>query len=388
MDFDNVINRRGTNSIKWDCNETIFGKQDILPMWVADMDFVTPKPVIDALKKRVEHGAFGYTIRQDSFYYSIVNWIEKRHQWTIKKEWICYSPGVVTSLAVTILCFTEAYDKILVQSPVYTPFFDVIRHNNRELVNNKLQLINGRYEVDFEDLEKKLKSGVKMMILCSPHNPVGRVWTTTELRKIGNLCIENDVLLVSDEIHADLIYNGYKHTPIASLSQDFTDNIITCMAPSKTFNIPGLSTSYVLIKNKILREKFNKFINNMHLGMTNVFGITALEAAYGYGEKWLDNLLVYIEDNKNYLMKYIKENIPGIKVIKSEGTYLVWLDFNNLGMKPDEIHSFLINKAGVGLNKGTDFGSGGEGFERMNIGCPRSILTDGVEKIYTAIKQR
>ncbi|HYE81652.1 MAG TPA: PatB family C-S lyase [Clostridia bacterium] len=386
--FDKSIDRMGTGSVKWDYLDRVFGNSEVLPMWVADMDFEVPQPVIDAVVKRARHGIYGYTNRPDSFYASIADWTEKRHGWHIEKDWIWVCPGVVPALSFSVLSYTEPGDKVLVQTPVYYPFFSAIESNGRVIVNNRLKQEGGRYLMDFEDLDTKLGSGVKVMILCSPHNPVGRVWSRDELTKVGKLCIKHNVILVSDEIHSDLIYSGNVHTPAASISEELAKRTVTCLAPSKTFNIAGLSTSVAIIPDMALRKKFNNTIKGLGVEMSNLFGITALEAAYTHGAEWLDQLLAYLEDNLNFLLDYFRNNIPGIKVFKPEGTYLIWLDCRELGMNQKDLADFFISKALVGLNDGSAFGEGGEGFMRMNIACPRSLLEVGLKRIRESVDKR
>lgn len=388
-DFNQYVQRIGTNTSKWDNLQKRFGKTDILPMWVADMDFLSPDAVIDALKRRAEHGVFGYTIRSDAYFQSIVDWFSLRHQWNLQKEWIENSPGVVTALAALIRAFTHQGDQVLIQTPVYYPFFHVIQRQGRELVKNPLRYENGRYEMDFVDLEMKLSQGnIKMMILCSPHNPVGRVWQVDELIQLGELCIKYNVLVISDEIHCDLIYPGHVHTPFASISDAFRDVSVTCVAPSKTFNLAGLHTSAVVISNPQLREIYVNEMQESAIGEADVFGTTALEAAYRYGASWLDELLVYLEGNITFLNQYLTDMIPEIRLVPVEGTYLAWLDCRNLGMDDKELNQFFLNQAKIGLNSGAMFGDEGNGFQRMNFGCPRSILEQGLEQIATAVKGR
>ncbi|MTI68854.1 MAG: pyridoxal phosphate-dependent aminotransferase [Firmicutes bacterium] len=384
--FDKVIDREGSDCIKWDHVDLYFGKKDLLPMWVADMDFEVPKEINEAIKKRTEHGVYGYTKRPDSFYYSLINWTNKRHNWDIKKEWIIYTPGVVPAINIAINAYTKPGDKVIIQSPVYFPFSESVKNNGRQLIDNELKLENGRYVMDFEDLEKKIDSRVKLLILCSPHNPIGRVWNEEELKKLGEICLKNDILIVSDEIHSDIIYKGSKHIPISNISNKLANNTITCLAPSKTFNIAGLSASSIIIPNEKLRIEFNKEIDNLHIGMANIFGMVALEAAYNYGEKWLEELLEYLEGNVKFVMDFI-DDIPNVNVIRPEGTYLMWIDFNGLELNDEKLKDLIINKAKVALNDGEDFGPGGKGFKRMNIACPRSILKEGLERIAKAVKE-
>lgn len=386
FNFDKGIDRRNTNSIKWDFVSKYYGTDDVLPMWVADMDFPAPEPVINAIKRRAEHGAYGYTDMAESFYDSIIGWMNRRHQWDIKKDWIVYTPGVVPAVNMAIMAYTNPGDKVIIQSPVYFPFFEAVKSNERELIDNQLVLKNGRYEMDFENLEKNIDEKTKLLILCSPHNPVGRVWSKEELLRLGEICIKNNIIIVSDEIHSDIIYGDNRHLPLGSLSEELLNNTITCMAPSKTFNVAGLAASAIIIPDKGLRTKFKDIINRVHIGMANTFGAVALEACYNHGEEWLEELLNYLQENVLYVEKFIEKNIPEIGVKKPEGTYLMWLDFRKLGFNAKQLKEFMIKEAKVALNDGITFGPGGEGFQRMNIACPRSTIKEGLERIERAVR--
>lgn len=384
--FDELINRYNTNSVKWDALEERFGNSDVLPLWVADMDFRAPDAVIEALKEVAEHGIFGYTIRPDSFYDALISWFERRHQWKFTRESIVISPGIVPALSLLVQAFTEPGDNVLIQSPVYHPFFYVVEQNERNLIDNPLQLKDGKYEIDFADLEQKLRDyQCKIMLLCSPHNPAGRVWTKEELIKIGELCKKYDVLVISDEIHCDLIYKGYEHIPFASLSKDFQNISVTCVAPSKTFNLAGLQASALVIPNADIREKYERSLKIENSEMLNSFAVAGFEAAYTYGDQWLDDLMDYLEESVQFLTSFIQKEIPEISVIPPEGTYLIWLDFRKLGFSPKELETFLLNKAKVALNQGSIFGETGEGFARINIACPRATLEKGLHRIKDAV---
>ncbi|MDR3602815.1 MAG: PatB family C-S lyase [Desulfosporosinus sp.] len=384
--FDQITNRRQTGSVKWDFNQRTFGREDVLPLWVADMDFQAPEAVIEALVNRAQHGIYGYSNGMESYYKAIIDWMQERYGWEIQRDWIAFSPGVVPALNELVRSLTEPKDKILIQSPVYPPFFLAIQNHGREVVNSELTLKNGRYTMDFADLEEKFASGVKMMILCNPHNPVGRVWEREELERLGQLCLAHNVLVVSDEIHGDLIYEGYHHIPFATLSPELAAQSIICTAPSKTFNLAGLQTSNLIIPNAKIRQAFQASFNLTGIHNPNLFGITALEAAYRYGRDWLDQLMHYLKGNVEFLMSFLDQELPQIQAIQPEGTYLVWLDFRSLGMESKALQKFLIHKAGVGLNAGYLFGPGGEGFARLNLGCPRSTLAEGLQRIKTAVK--
>jgi cysteine-S-conjugate beta-lyase len=386
--FDRAIDRRGTDSVKWDLLNEEFGRDDVLPMWVADMDFAAPPEVCSALNARAEHEIYGYTIRPNSYYESIIYWIKSRHNWSIEKESIINTPGIVPALATAVIAFSNPGDKIIIQPPVYHPFYSVIEGNGREIVANNLKLSDGNYEMDFEDLESKIDDNVKMIILCNPHNPIGKVWGENELKRLGEICKSHNIIIVSDEIHSDIIYKGYKHTPIASISEELSEITITCMAPSKTFNIAGLSTSYTIIPNEILREKFNLTQDSLGIGTGNLFGVCALEAAYVNGEKWLEALINYLDKNMDYMVNFVNNNIDGIKAYKPEGTYLGWLDCRELGLHGDKLKEFMIHKARVGLSDGNIFGEPGEGFMRINLGCTRSMLVEGLNRIKNAVDSR
>lgn len=384
-DFDRVIDRRQTGSVKWDFNQRIFGREDILPLWVADMDFQAPEAVIEALVKRAKHGIFGYSDGMEGYYETLITWLDERHGWKIEKDWVSFSPGIVFALFQLVQSLTEPGDKVLLQSPVYPPFFQAIKNTGRELVNSQLSFIQDRYTMNFEDLEEKFSRGVKMMILCSPHNPVGRVWEREELERLGQLCLAYKVLVISDEIHSDLIYQGHNHIPLATLSPELALQTIVCTAPSKTFNLAGLQTSNLIIPNPEYRQAFQAKRDSTGIHNPNVFGITALEAAYRHGWDWLNQVINYLQGNVDFLISSLT-HVPQIQAVKPEGTYLIWLDFRKLGMEPKELQKFLVHKAGVGLNPGFQFGPGGEGFARLNIGCSRSTLEEGVKRIRAALE--
>ncbi len=384
--FDEIINREGTHSIKYDLREKLFGNKDALPLWVADMDFRTPDFVMDAIRQRADHEVLGYTIRPESFYEAIINWNRRKHGWEIKREWISFSPGVVPAVNMAIMAFSKPGDKVIVQPPVYHPFFHAIRNNDREVLENPLKLNNGRFEMDFDDLENKIDDRTSMILLSSPHNPGGTVWHAEELRRFGEICQKHGIIIISDEIHADLVLYDNKHTPLASLSPEIADITVTAMAPSKTFNLAALATSYVVASNPELLKKFNKVLEQVHVYMGNVFGTVALEAAYNHGSEWLEQLLDYIEDNIDFVDEYVKKNIPGVEVIIPEATYLVMLDFRKLGLNNKSLKDLMIHKAGVAMNDGASFGKQGDGFQRMNVACPRAILEEGLQKIEKAVK--
>jgi cystathionine beta-lyase len=385
--FDEIIDRNDTLSVKYGLRKKIFGREDAIPLWVADMDFKTPDFIVDAIKERADHEIYGYSYRPDSFYQAAQNWVKKRHNWSIDFSWLTFTPGIVPGVNLSVLEFTEPGDKIMIQPPVYFPFFHAVKKNNRTLVENKLVLNNGRLEIDFQDFEKQLQNGVKMFILSNPHNPGGNVWTRDELKRMGELCLEYNVLILADEIHSDIVFPGHKYIPMASLSEEIAENTLTFIAPSKTFNIAGLAISVGIISNRKLRDRFNNMMDRIHIANGNLFGTVALEAAYRYGEDWLDQLLQYLKKNLDFLTRYIEKNIPQIKVIQPEGTYLVWLDCRELNVPNDQIHKFMIEKAGVAFNDGASFGENGQGFQRLNFGCPRSVLEKALDNIKKAVEE-
>ncbi len=386
--FDACIDRYNTCSEKWDGVDRLFQKKDLLPLWVADMDFLSPKAIRDAIISRAKHGIYGYSFFPAQYYEAVINWFHRRHGWTIEKKWLVYTPGVIPSLNLAIQAFSKPRDKIIIQNPAYPPFYMAVRNNNRRRLLNPLRLIQGRYEMDFNDLEKKAKDPrAKIIMLCSPHNPTGRVWTREELTQLGEICMDNQILVLSDEIHCDLIYSEYKHTPFASISENFAQNSITCTSPSKTFNLPGLKNSNILIPNQKLRRSFKKIRQSTGISEANCFAAIATEAAYNACEDWLDAVMMYMKENLEFLKDFIKEKLPQVDIIEPEGTYLVWLDFRKLGFNSKQLSKILLEEAKVALDEGYFFGKGGSGFERINIACPRSILKKALNQIAKAIKK-
>jgi len=387
--FDEFVDRRGTYCVKYDAMASVIGRdvaEDVIPMWVADMDFKSPQCIVDALKKRLEHEVFGYTIKPDLFFESIVEWVKKRHQWDIQKDWISFCPGVVSGLTIAIEQFTKPGDKVIVQPPVYFPFFSSVENIGRKIVYNQLKIEDGKYKFNIEDLKNKIDADTKILILSNPHNPVGRVWTRDELLEISNICNENNVLVISDEIHADVVYAPAKHIPYASISKEAAQNSITVMSHSKTFNVAGLSTSFVITENKELLNQYNKISATYHLNLGNLFGTEALIAAYKEGEEWVDELLQYLKGNIDYVTTFIEQNIPNLKVVVPEATFLMWIDCSSLGMNSKELNDFFLNKVKVAVNEGSIFGLGGEGFIRLNIGCPRNTVIKALNRLKQAIE--
>lgn len=384
-DFDKIVNRESTANYKYDLRNRFFGKDDVIPLWVADMDFETPIFIRDAIIKRAKHPIYGYSFREESYYKSIVDWVKIRHNWTIDAEWIVYSPGVVPALNLATVQLTNEGDSIIVQPPVYFPFFSAVTDNKRIQLSNQLVLKNGRYHIDFEDFEEKAQKA-KMCFLSSPHNPVGRVWTKDELLRLGEICVRNNVIIISDEVHNDLILPGNKHIPMASLSGEISDITVTCIAPSKTFNLAGLSTSSVIISNKDLRDKFEDILNRFHLSFGNLFGAIASEAGYTYGAQWVDELNEYLNTNYQDVEQALLSSGSKIKLIAPEATYLAWLDFRDTGYNDDQIKDILINSAGLGLSDGPTFGEGGQGFQRMNLATPNSLIKQAIGRLIKAFK--
>jgi cystathionine beta-lyase len=384
-DFDEIVDRKGTDSIKYDATKEFLGTGDVIPMWVADMDFRTPPFIVNAIKARIEHEIYAYTLRNKQYYGSIAGWLKRRHQWDVSEEAIVFSPGVVPTLNMAVLSFTQPGDRIITQPPVYFPFFSAVKDHDRELVYNPLLSDNGRLCMDFEDLERAVLTGARMIIISSPHNPGGSVWTEDELRRLANICLRKDVLIVSDEIHCDLVYKPYKHIPLASLSGEIADRCITLIAPSKTFNLSGLSTASVIITNEELRKKFIATLNHLHINGGNIFGNVASQAAYTYGDEWVDELMSYLSENLDILEDFLHKHIPQVKMLRPEATFLVWLDCRELGMDDETLNRFFLEKARLGLNRGDMFGTGGSGFMRMNIGCTKATLIRALHCLKEAV---
>jgi cystathionine beta-lyase len=364
------------------------GYEDVLPMWVADMDYASAPEIVAAIKERAAHPIYGYTTRTDAYYNGIINWMAKRNGWKgIKRDWILSSPGVVPGFNYCIQAYSQPGDKIIIQPPVYYPFKNAILNNGRQVVDNPLKIVDGNYEMDYEDLEKKIDGRTKMLIFCSPHNPVGRVWKRDELKHMAEICQKKDIVIISDEIHSDLILGKTKHTCTATLSPDALQRTVTLTAPNKTFNIAGLQNADAIIPNEKLRDAFRNVTVNNSVSNPNIFGIVAQEAAYAKGEPWLEELLVYLKSNLKYFEDYIEKNIPQLHVYPLEGTYLAWVDFTALGMDDATLHTWMLEKARLWLDDGVMFGSEGSMFMRFNIACPRAMLKDGLDRLAKAARQ-
>jgi len=380
MNFDTVINRNNTNCFKWDFRENLFGTNEVLPLWVADMDFPVAKCIQDTVLERTKHPLYGYTFRPDSYYQAFTEWMKKHYDWSIERKWLLDNPAIVPAINVAIQTFTKKNDKILIQTPVYPPFIHSIKNNERTLIISELILQNNHYEMDFSDLESHFKSGVKMMLFCSPHNPVGRVWKKDELGKLLNLAAKYDVLLISDDIHADLAFSAFPHIPIQTLAAQ-NQKIITLMSPGKVFNIAGICHSLAIIPNPNIRNQFALAFKKLHMELGTIFGISAFEAAYREGESWWQELIPYLENNYNYLKNELAIHLPKIKVIDSEGTYLAWLDFREYELEQKELVSKIINEAKLGLNDGISFGTNGAGFMRLNFACSKVLLEEAMKRL-------
>ena len=384
--FDEIIDRKGTSCVKYDGLKNAYqGKENLIPLWVADMDFATPDFIVEALKKRCEHPVFGYTFDDDEYYESIQTWLDYKYHWKTEREWISYIPGIVKCIGLAVQCFTQPGDKVIIQPPVYHPFRLVPTRMGREVVYNPLKLEDGVYKMDFEQLESLIDKDCKMLILSNPHNPGGVVWEKEALVKLAQICSAHGILVISDEIHAEMTYPQFRHHPFATVSEEAAACSVTFMAPSKTFNIAGIVSSYALVPDSRIREKFYSFLEAGELNAGTIFAFTATKAAYTYGAEWLQQMRSYVIENVNFVDEYLKKNIPQIKVYRPQASFLVWLDCRKLKLAQPELVQLFEDKAGLALNDGTMFGKEGEGFMRLNIGCPRSILNQALESLKKAI---
>ncbi len=387
-DFDSITDRKNTDSIKYDFAPERGKPEGLLPLWVADMDFKAPPCVIRALEEKSRHGIFGYSESGADYFKAVRNWLKEGFGWETERSWLVKTPGVVCAVSTAIRALTSAGDAVLIQQPVYYPFAQTIRANGRRLAVNQLKYERGGYAVDFEDFEFKIiQNNVKLFILCSPHNPVGRVWTRNELIRMGEIALRYGVTVISDEIHADFVFPGHKHSVFAALDPAFAENTVTCTAPSKSFNLAGLQISNIFIKNREIRERFRQEIVRSGYSQLNIMGLTACRAAYEEGREWLDELKNYLAHNLAFLREYLRERIPRIRLVEPEGTYLIWLDCTELGMSAKELDDFMIHKAGLWLDDGAIFGAGGEGFQRINIACPRAILEKALIQLESAVRE-
>ncbi|MCM1991363.1 MalY/PatB family protein [Oceanirhabdus seepicola] len=389
--FDRLIDRRIVPTEKWSkekLNE-YFGSSEVLPLWVADMDFEVSNTLVEDLKERAEHGVFGYEYKSNRHHQALIEWYEKRHNWKINIHHIHYAPSVLTAISILIETLTNEGDQIIIQPPVYYPFSKIIKSHNRKVVKNSLRLVGKKYSIDFDDLEEKAKDPkTKLILLSNPHNPVGRVWSRDELRRIGEISIKYGLMIISDEIHGDIVFNGYNYTPMSTVSNEIMDRTITCLSPGKTFNISSLSTAAVIISNKMVAEKYQDLINKYHLNHTNAFSAVAFESVYKNGEAWFNELMIYLEENYYFLEKYFEIKLPNAKVIKTEGTYLAWIDLRYLNLDAKELQRFIIEEAKLAFDFGHWFGREGAGFVRVNMACPRMILKKALNQLKEAIESK
>lgn len=387
IDFDSVIERKNTDCLKYDFAKRRGRPEGVLPLWVADMDFRTSEKILDAIEARVRHGIFGYTESRESYFEAVAGWMRKKHGWEVQESWLVKTPGVVFALAMAVKAYSGAGDAVLIQQPVYYPFTEVIEDNGRKAVSSDLVLgEDGKYHIDFEDFERRIvENHVPLFLLCSPHNPVSRVWTEEELTRIGEICLKHNVIIVSDEIHEDFVFGERRHYVFANLKKEFADISVTCTSPAKTFNLAGLQVSNIFIPNGNLRRQFRKQIAAAGYSQLNAIGLTACEAAYRYGGQWYEAMMKYVGANIEFMKNYIKRELPMLKMTEPEGTYLVWVDFRALGLSEGELEELIVKKANLWLDSGAIFGKVGEGFERFNVACPRSILEQALEQLRAAI---
>lgn len=388
LDFDRIIDRKGTQSLKYDFAQKRGMPEDVLPLWVADMDFETSSYIVDALIERARHGIFGYSEVKEPYFEILKGWMKRHHDWDVREEWLLKTPGIVTALALAVKAYTEPGDGVLLQLPVYYPFSEVIVDNKRKVVSNTLYLgEDNRYHIDFEDFERKIiEEKIKLFLLCNPHNPVGRVWTKEELIRLGDICVKHHVKVVSDEIHADFVFRG-RHQVFAGLKKEFEDISITCTSPSKTFNMAGLSISNIFIANQELRRQFRKQMDAAGISQLGIMGLVACEAAYSKGEEWYRAMHAYVKENIAFVKSFVEEKLEGVNMTEHEGTYLVWLDFRETGLTVEELEHLVIQKARLWLDSGKIFGDSGKGFQRINVACPRSVLAEALERIRAALAE-
>lgn len=387
--FDEIVDRRNTDSVKYDFTVQHGMPEDVLPLWVADMDFRTAPGIIERAVADAAFGVYGYVEGRDAYFQAVASWYRNYFDWKVEESWLVKTPGIVFAIATAVRALTKEGERVLIQPPVYYPFAKVIEDNNRVLVNNPLVMQNGRYEIDFEDFERRITDeDVKLFVLCSPHNPVGRVWTTEELRRMGEICIKHGVKVVSDEIHSDFVYEGRKHHMFSTVDASFGENCIICTAPSKTFNMAGLQISNIFIQNEEMRNAFRREMTAAGYCEVNLFGLHACQAAYETGREWLEELKTYLRGNLDYARQYLKEKLPMIKLVEPEGTYLIWLDCRALGLSAEELEHLIVHEAKLWLDRGVIFGAEGEGFERINLACPRTVLAEALERLRAAVEAR
>jgi cystathionine beta-lyase len=385
-DFDRIVDRTGTESLKWVYPRKVLKVEDAIPMWVADMDFEAPPAVVEAIRRRAAHGIYGYPLIPPSFWQAAIDWLGRRHGWEVRKDWMAKSPGIVPALNYAVRAFSKPGEGVIIQTPVYHPFYSAVEGNGRRVVRNPLRFDGRRYVMDLDDLERRIDRDVRMMIFCSPHNPVGRVWTREELERLGTIARRHDLVVFADEIHHDLVFRGRRHQVFAALSPELAERTVTGIAPSKAFNIPGLSTAAVIASNPGLLKAFKEETERAGYELGQVFGVVGFEAAYAHGGDWLDALLPYLEANVDFLEEFLEEGVPGVRLVRPEGTYLALLDCRGLGLEPDDLNEFFLRQAGVYFSDGTMFGRELEGFVRINFGCPRPLLAEALQRIERAVK--
>jgi cystathionine beta-lyase len=388
FDFDEILDRRGTRSLKWDAPSRFYGAEDVIPLWVADMDFAAPPAVREAVRRRAEHPAFGYPLEPQATWDPIIRWLADRQGWPVQREWLVRCPGVVPALNLCVRAMTRPGDKIVIQTPVYHPFYPAVECNGRRLTENPLRFDGRTWTMDPDDLRRRVDGRTRMLILCSPHNPVGRVWTRAELENLAGLCRERDLVVVSDEIHADLVFQGHRQIPFASLSPDAASRTVTLQAPSKTFNTAGLGASFAVLSDERLRGLLRREIEDAGLTISNVFGVPAMEAAYAEGGPWRDDLVAYLEGNLDFAEAFFRERMPRLRFLRPQGTYLALVDARDLGLAPDKVFRFFLDQAGVYLDDGLKFGQALAGFLRLNVGCPRALLGRALERMEAALRTR
>ena len=384
--FDEIIDRKNTDAVKLERCKALFGTENVLPLWVADMDFRTPDFILDTIRERLQHPILGYSVPPKGFNDAFVKWVNEHHQWNITATQVGFVPGIVPALSFAVQCFTQPGDEIIVQPPVYYPFFNVIRNNNRRVVTNPLIEVDGKFVIDFDDFESKITDKTKLFILCNPHNPGGKVWSAETLRRIDEICTRRNILVISDEVHADMVHRGHSHVPYASVSETAAQGSVTFMAPTKVFNMPGVVSSSYIIQNPEIRASFAHFLEAAEMNTGNLFAYLTTVACYEKGEEWRVAMLDYVQDNIRYVIDYLKVNLPCIKPMEPEASFLLWLDCRELGMDTDELHHFFAHKAGLGLNKGSVFGEGGEFHLRLNVACPRAILVQAMKQLSAAVE--
>jgi len=385
--FDEIIDRKGTDAVKLERCKALFGTEDVLPLWVADMDFRTPDFILDTIRKRLDHPILGYSVPPEGFNDAFVKWVRDHHRWPVSASQVGFVPGIVPALSFAVQCFSEPGDEVMIQPPVYYPFFNVIRNNNRVVVTNPLREAGGKFAMDFDDLESKITEKTRLFILCNPHNPGGKVWTPETLRRLDEICTRRNILVVSDEVHADMVLNGYRHTPYATVSDTAAKGSVTFMAPTKVFNMPGIVSSSYIIPDGALRARFAHFLEAAEMNTGNLFAYLTTVACYEQGEEWRVAMLEYVQGNIRYVTDYLAGHLPQIRPMEPEASFLLWLDCSALGMDTDTLHRFFALKAGLGLNKGTVFGEGGEYHLRLNVACPRAVLVRAMQQLSAAVAE-